>query len=131
MLPFCVVVMALHSERSRMKAQWVVLFPDHVYGNGAEFIEGRCLCRSAIWSFVHITQHRKLSMFSSHLSPGMHLWYDFSGRKFIPFKLHGMFSVKVKSYFGMTFILLFFQFCILHIGVIFYVYVLNPIVVLQ
>ena len=47
-----------------------------------EFIEGRCLCRLAILSFLHVTQHRKLSMFSSHLFPGMHLWYDFSGHTF-------------------------------------------------
>ena len=82
MLLFCVVVMALHSERPQMKALWVVLFPDHVHGNGTEFIEGCCHCHLAVLSLVYVTQHRKLSMFSSHLSPGVHLWYDFSAHTF-------------------------------------------------
>ena len=69
MLLFCVIVMALHSERSRVKARWVVSFVrgevlDKVM-HGAEFIEGCGLCRSAVQSFV--TRHRKLSMFSSEL----------------------------------------------------------------
>ena len=65
-----------------MKALWVVLFPDHVHGNGTEFIEGCCHCHLAVLSLVYVTQHRKLSMFSSHLSPGVHLWYDFSAHTF-------------------------------------------------
>ena len=36
----------------------------------------------AVLSLVYVTQHRKLSMFSSHLSPGVHLWYDFSAHTF-------------------------------------------------
>ena len=82
MLPFCMIVMTLHSEW-RVEPCWVVSFPHHVCGKALDkvmvrVIEGCCIRRSAVLlfghsvvlsfvfsvvrPFVHITQHRNLSM---------------------------------------------------------------------